>query len=185
MRPAADVDHDLLAAAEERGLVVVMGSTDIARWRSSTRPGHTRFVAPPALRPGGRGEPDERLSPVGAGDMVDGDSVRPAVPSLGGGIEEPRRATERYMGMIAGWARAHPEFMLERARYLKQESPLQFAHMTDIQLAAELTRIVEEKAKAAVELTYNRRGWSRKLDLDLVPTGDRNYAPASLLVGGG
>lgn len=184
MRSAADVDHDLLAEAEERGLVVVMGSTDIARWRASRRPGRTRFVAPPALRPGGRDDPDEPLSPLSDLDVVVGDSVSVAAPPLPGGVEDPRRATERFMGMIAGWARAHPEFMLERARLLKETSPLQFAHMTDRQLADELTRIVEEKAKQGVERVYNRNGWSRRLDLDLVPTGERPSVPASVLVRG-
>lgn len=168
MRRAEPVDHDLLAEATERGLIVMLGSTDIARWRASRRPGHTRFVAPPALRPGGRDDPDEPLASFGPDDVVDGDTVRVSAPASPGGVEDPRRATERYMGMIAGWARSHPERMLERAQWLKQTSPLQFAHMTDRQLADELTRIIEEKAKAAVELTYKRRGWSRRLDLDLV-----------------
>lgn len=168
MRSAEPVDHDLLAAAQERGLIVMMGSTDIARWRASRRPGHTRYVAPPALRPGGRDDPDEPLSPFGPDDIVEGDTVRVASPTPSGGLEDPRRAAEKYMGMMASWARSHPEFMLERARFLKETSPLQFAHMSDTRLAAELTRIVEEKAKLAVSETYNRNGWSRKLDLDLV-----------------
>lgn len=182
MRAPSDVDHDLLAEAQERGLVVVMGSTDIARWRASRKPGHTRFAPPPALRPGGRDDPDEPLSPPTEMDVVEGDSVSVAPPPLPGGVEDPRRATERFAVMVAGWARSHPEFMLERARFLKQTSPLQFAHMSDRQLATELTRIVEEKAKEGVERVYNRNGWSKRLDMDLVPTGESNYAPASLLV---
>lgn len=159
----------------------LLGPDEIRRWRENVPPGHTRH-AYTFRGPGGRDDPDElipRLSPDEG--YVDGDSATLSLDPLPGGIEDARKATETFVGMMLEWARSpvHAKHRLERAKVLKATSPLQFSHISEEDLADQLADIAIEKAKEAVARTYRMNGWDKGVDLGRT-TSPANATPVLL-----
>jgi len=138
----------------------------IRQWRRSKPDGATRFVGPAFPRPGGLDDPDEPLNPLSDGDSYDGSNVSLRVEPGTKGRLTPREAVEAYTKLLLKWAKADRAWYLHRARILRTTAPLQFAHLTDDQLADALYNTVVEKARAGVERTYKMNGWVRPGDLD-------------------
>ena len=82
-----------------------------------------------------------------------------------------REAMDQYIAQLYGWMHQSRETYLDRARWLKASSPLQFSHLTEDQLAQLVAdgfahRLIRAKAEAAVQRNLERMGWNNVVDLD-------------------
>jgi len=138
-------------------------SEELQAWRRRQLPGHTRH-AYELHDIGGRPKAD----PLTEEDGIVGPngSVIIKKPSTPVKKLDPRRAREIYEHNLRKWLEADRNLYLDKARLLKTTSPLQFSHMSDEQLAQSIyDKVIEEKAKLAVQRVYNMRGWARPQEI--------------------
>lgn len=150
------------------GLQVVdvqpLTSTELHEWRKRQLPGHTR-KAYELHELGGMKQPETLTDDEGLVGP-DGRTVLINKPNKRKQIVDPRRAKEMYELNLRKWLEADRGLYLQKARLLKTTSPLQFSHMSDEQLAQSIyDKVIEEKAKLAVERVYNMRKWTKPQEL--------------------
>jgi len=146
-----------------------MTSDDLTYWRANVPEGRTRSVGPAFSSWGGRGDPDQTAPTA---DRYEEGVAVVDLPALPAKRPEGRELTEVVAARFLDWARdGKRDWFLGRAKMLKATSPLQFSHLSDAQLAAQLHAVVLEKARVAVERNAARHGWYRRADLDLQTSG--------------
>ena len=143
--------------------VTPLTQEELQAWRKRQLPGHTRH-AYELHDIGGRSRPEPLTEDEGI--VGPNGTVLIKKPSRPVKQLDPRRAREVYEQNLRKWLESDRNLYLEKARLLKTTSPMQFSHMTDEQLAQSIyDKVIEEKAKLAVQRVYNRRGWTKPQEL--------------------
>lgn len=65
---------------------------------------------------------------------------------------------------ILEWARANPDLMMERVRFLKQQG--QMEHLTDDEAVAQLSALAEKLARSSAERVYSIQGYNTPVRLE-------------------
>lgn len=166
--------------------VKVLDQTEIKAWRDNKPDDAERVTGPRFMSWGGRDDPTDPLDDPDAYEgttaIVEMDDPDPT-PSI-------RVLRDSYLQRLLDWYRRDTDgaLALERAKVLRQMSPLQFSHLTDDQLAEMLSdhlvhEIARMKAERAVANFAQKTGLWDEVELSWVGSGEEQkpiYLPGQV-----
>jgi hypothetical protein len=164
--------------------IIPMDAEAIREWRENLPDGHSRkayeFMGPGR---GGVNRDDPVHDPDQSPEPLDPDRGFDLEP-LPKGIRAPLETIDEMEQRVLNWVRSAKtheekerirEIVQHRVGIIRATSPNQNTHISDEDLESMLIRHLKAKARAATERVYNRRGWAKPQDFDLV----RSAAPAT------